>query len=122
MKNFHIILIVLIGLFMMPISTFACENHSVKKSCNKELSLKTEKKDCCSNDSHSNNKNHNGCNGRCGHGLCSGLSVNIGITSSVQFEIHDNVFNFSTEKQKFYQSVSFTSAGYSSIWLIPKIG
>jgi len=122
MKNFHIILIVLIGLFMMPISAIACGNHSVKNSCSKEISLKTEKKDCCSNSSHSKRDNQNGCNGKCGHASCSGLTVSTGITSFVQFEIYDNVFNFSTEKQKFYQSVTFTSAGYSSIWLIPKIG
>ena len=122
MKNFHILLIVLFGFLLMPTSTIACENNSKKKSCDKEMSSSIEKKDCCDNNSHSNGKNHNGCNGKCGHALCSSTSVNIGITSAIQFEIQDDIFNFSTEKQKFHQSVSITSAGYSSIWLIPKIG
>jgi len=86
------------------------------------MSSKTGMKDCFSKDSKSKNKTHNGCNGKCGHAMCSVPSLNIGIVSSIPVEIDDNVFNFSTKKQKFYQSVSFTSAGYCSIWLIPKIG
>ena len=122
MKKIHYILIVLLGFFLMPSITFACGSHSGKDSCKKELSLKTEKKDCCNNDSHSNSKSQKGCNGKCGHTLCSSTSVNSGIASIFHLKIHDNISNFSNEKQQFYHSVSFTSAGYSSIWLIPKIG
>lgn len=122
MKRNHLLLIVLLGIFLMPISTFACGDHSEKKSCSKEMSSKTGMKDCCTKDSHSKSKNHNGCNGKCGHAMCSVPSLNIGVVSSIPLEIDENVFNFSTKKQKFYQSVSFTSAGYSSLWLIPKIG
>lgn len=122
MKKAHILLIVLLGIFLMPTSAFACGDNSAKKSCSKEMSSKTGMKDCCSKDSKSKNKTHKGCNGKCGHAMCSVSSLNIGIVSSIPLEIDDNVFNFSTKKQNFYQSVSFTSAGYSSIWLIPKIG
>ncbi|MFQ3173537.1 MAG: hypothetical protein ACI9WT_001385 [Flavobacterium sp.] len=122
MKKIHMLLIVLLGVFLMPTSTFACGDHSEKNSCSKEMSAKAGMKDCCSKDSHSKNKNNNGCNGKCGHGMCSVPSLNIGIVSSIAAEIDEHVFNFSTKKQKFYQSVSFTSDGYSSIWLIPKIG
>lgn len=122
MKKIHMLLIVLLGVFLMPTSTFACGDHSGKNSCAKEMSSKTPMKDCCGKDSHSKSKKHNGCNGKCGHAMCSVQSLNIGIVSSVPLEIDDDVFNFSSKKQKFYQSVSFTSAGYSSIWLIPKIG
>ena len=122
MKKIHIVLIVLLGIFLMPTATFACGNHSEKNSCSKEMSSKTGMKDCCSSDSHSKSKNHNGCNGKCGHAMCSVSSFNIGVVSSITSEVQDNVFNFSTKKQKYYQSASFTSAGYSSIWLIPKIG
>jgi hypothetical protein len=51
-------------------------------------------------------------------GLCSAPSVNTAIPHYNQFEIKSSNFNFSSEKQKFYQSVSFTSAGYAAIWLI----
>jgi hypothetical protein len=66
-------------------------------------------------------KKNNGCNGKCGHAMCSVTSLNIGIVSPIPLAVEDNVFNFSNKRQKFHQSVSFTSAGYSSIWLIPKI-
>jgi hypothetical protein len=52
---------------------------------------------------------------------CAAPSVNTAIPHYNQFEIKSSNFNFSSEKQKFYQSVSFTSAGYAAIWLIPKI-
>lgn len=120
MKKHHILLIVLFGFFMMPNTTFACGN-SDSGSCTMEMSSKSNKKDCCSKDSHSKKSQHKGCNGKCGHALCSTSSVNIAVSSYSQFEIHSANFNFLSEKQKFYQSVSFTSAGYSSIWLIPKI-
>ena len=120
MKKFHILLIVLFGFVMMPNTTFACGN-SGSRSCTMEMSSKTKKKDCCGKDSHSKSNKHDGCTGKCGKALCSTPSVNTAIASSIQFEINNANFNFSTEKQKFHQSVSFTSAGYSSIWLIPKI-
>ncbi|NRT13956.1 hypothetical protein HNP99_000281 [Flavobacterium sp. 28A] len=121
MKKFHILLIVLFGFFMMPNTTFACGN-SDRGSCTMEMSSKTKKKECCSKDSHSKSSKHKGCNGKCGQALCSSSSVNTAIPSAFQFEMQNSNFKFSTEKQKFYQTVSFTSAGYSSLWLIPKIG
>lgn len=120
MKKFHIILIVLFGFFMMPNTTFACGN-SDSGSCTMEMSSKSNKKDCCEKDSHSKSNKHNGCDGKCGKALCSTPSVNTAIASYTQFEIDNAIFNFSTEKQKFYQSVSVTSAGYTDLWLIPKI-
>jgi hypothetical protein len=52
--------------------------------------------------------------------MCSVTSLNIGIVSPIPLAVEDNVFNFSNKRQKFHQSVSFTSAGYSSIWLYLK--
>ena len=121
MKNFHILLIVLFGFFLMPNTTFACGNSSTS-SCGMEMSSKTKKKDCCEKDSQSKSSEHNSCNGKCGHALCSSSSVNTAVDSFFQFEIQSSNFNFSTEKQKFNHLISFTSAGYSTIWLIPKIG
>jgi hypothetical protein len=51
--------------------------------------------------------------------LCSAPSVNTAIPHYNQFEIKSSNFNFSSEKQKFYQPYP-SSAGYA-IWLIPKI-
>ncbi|UQD55160.1 hypothetical protein [Flavobacterium sp. K5-23] len=123
MKKIHILLIVLLGLFLMPSEAFACGKISEKKSCTKEMASKTEKKDCCSNETHSKDKNQKGCNGKCGHSLCGSISiVNIGIFHSLDSVSQNGLFNFSLEKHRFNHPVSFTSEGYSSIWLIPKIG
>ncbi len=121
MKKMPFLLLVLLAVFLIPSGAFACGNSSKKMTCTKEMSSKTGMKDCCSKDSHSKSKSNKGCNGKCGHSLCGVSSVTIGIVSSNPIEIKNNLFNFSTKKQQFYQSVSFTSAGYSTIWLIPKI-
>jgi hypothetical protein len=122
MKKIYFVLILLLGVFLVPSEAFACGKISEKKSCNKEMSSKTEKKECCSNDSHAKNKNQKGCNGKCGHALCGSISiVNIGIFHSLDSDSQNGVFNFSSEKHRFNHPVSFTLEGYSSIWLIPKI-
>jgi hypothetical protein len=120
MKKFHIILIVLFGFLVVPNTTFACGNSN-SGSCTMEMSSKSNKKGCCEKDSNSKNNKHKGCDGKCGKALCSTQSVNTAIAPYVQFEIDSANFNFSSGKQKFYQSVSFTSAGYADLWLIPKI-
>ncbi|MFV5699793.1 hypothetical protein ACM55H_15625 [Flavobacterium sp. ZT3R17] len=122
MKNFYLLLIVVLGLFLMPTSAFACKNHSEKGSCNKETSSKTHKDDCCcSNDNHSKNKNHDTCGGKCGHLKCGCPSTNTAFTSSYQLKSKNTIFTFSSEKQKFYHSETFISSGFHSLWLIPKI-
>ncbi|MEZ7497491.1 hypothetical protein QO200_01905 [Flavobacterium sp. Arc3] len=121
MKKIHFILIVLIGALLMPSATFACGNNS-EKSCTKQMTAKTGMKDCCGKGSSSKSKDNHGCTGKCGNALCSASSINLVIVTATPLENQDNVFNFATKKQKFYPSVSFTSEGYSSIWLIPKIG
>ncbi|MFV8465801.1 hypothetical protein [Flavobacterium sp. LB1P62] len=122
MKKFHIFLIVVLGFFLAPTVTFACGNNSEKGSCNKETSSKTHKDDCfCSNDSHSKNKNHEGCGGKCGHSKCGcASSCNSSITIN-GLNLNNKIFNFSYEKQNFYNSETFISSGFYSLWLIPKI-
>jgi hypothetical protein len=122
MNKIYIILIAFLGFFLMPSSTYACGSGSGDHSCKMEMSSKSKMKDCCSKKSHSKKTNEKGCTGKCGQSMCGVSAVNIGITSSNQYVILNTVFNFSVKKQNFYQSVSFTSDGYSSIWLIPKIG
>jgi hypothetical protein len=85
-----------------------------------EMSSKTNKKDCCQKDSHSKSKKAQRLQWKMWKALCSTPSVNTAIPHYNQFEIKSSNFNFSSEKQKFYQSVSFTSAGYAAIWLILK--
>jgi hypothetical protein len=54
-------------------------------------------------------------------GLCNGnSSVNTAVNNDI-FEIQQTVFNFNTKQNNRTQYI-FSSDGYVSIWLIPKIG
>ncbi len=122
-KQLHIIIIILtIGFFMSPTSSYACGTKSEKSCCNKETtSKKTQTKDCC-NGKHSKDKD-NSCGGKCGHSNCtSSTSVNFSLISFYEIEFKNNSFDFSSEKSKFYNSKTNISSGFYSIWLIPKIG
>jgi len=119
MNKIYIILIVLLGFFLMPSASYACGSGSGKHSCKMEMSSKSKMQDCCSKKSNSKNK---GCSGKCGQSMCSVSSVNIGITSSIQYGILNTAFNFSEKKQNFSHAISVLSDGYTSLWLIPKIG
>ena len=121
-KRLHILIIILtIGFFMLPTLSYACETKTEKWCCKKEKTEKTDKKNCCNN-KQSKDKD-NGCDGKCGHSNCtSSISVNFSIISSYEINFKNNSFNFSEEKSKFYHSKTFISSGFTSIWLIPKIG
>lgn len=121
MNKFHIIIIVLFGFLLMPSSSFACENNSTKHSSTKETSSKTDKDDCCKNDNHSKTNNHEGCGGKCNHSKCNCTSSCNSSISINELKFYSNIFNFSSEKQKFYSYETSTSSGFNSLWLIPKI-
>lgn len=122
MNKIYIILIALLGFFLMPGATYACGSDSGNHSCKMEMSSKTKMKDCCSKKSNSKESKGKGCSGKCGQSMCSVSSVNIGIASSIQYAILNTAFSFSEKKQNFSHAISFPSAGYASLWLIPKIG
>ncbi len=121
-KRFHTFIIMLtLGFFLMPAVSFACEMKTEKACCKKEVSAKSEKKDCCK-DGHSHGEQKS-CEGKCGHSNCTS-TASTSTSSAVlnDFSFTSNAFDFSTEKQKFQDSKTFISSGFSSLWLIPKIG
>lgn len=121
MNKFHILVIVLFGFLLMPNGVFACENNSAKHSSRKEISSKTCNGDCCKKDSHSKNKSHEGCGGKCNHSKCGcAFSYNTSV-SITEWNIETNRFSFSSAKQKFYNYETNISSGFNSLWLIPKI-
>lgn len=121
MKKFHILFIVVLGFFLMPTLTFACENNSLKHAISKETSSKINKDDCCKDDTPSKNKNHENCDDKCSHSKCSCASSCNSMFSISGWNLNNNVFNFSYKKQNFYNSETFISSGFYSLWLIPKI-
>ena len=109
-----------LGLLLLPNAMFACGMKPEKKCCSKEMSSETTPKKCCKDKS--SEKEHKGCEGKCGHSTCTSTSVISVFAVYNDTEFNSNSFDFSTEKQLFYDSKTFISAGFSSLWLIPKIG
>lgn len=120
MKKFHILLIVIFGILLMPSNTFACGNScgnkTEKHSCKKETSSKKDKDSCCSNDKNTKTKDHKGCGGKCGCTI-----VTNGFTATIELNFKNTNFDFYAEKQKFSNTETFISSGFYSLWLIPKI-
>jgi hypothetical protein len=110
----------MLGFFLMPSSTYACETKTEKPCCKKEISSKTEKKDCCEKNKQSND-NQKGCSGKCGHSNCTTSTVNFSLISSSEIEFKSPYFVFNTEKQKFYHNETDISSGFCSVWSPPKI-
>lgn len=121
MKNSYYIFLLFLGIFFIPSSTYACskDKHSSENAV--QMSEQhTEEKDCCAN-GHGEDKE---CNGTCGHSKCS-CSATCTVTS-VPVYLHfklNTTFNFSLlEKVNFYYNTPTLLEGFSSLWLIPKIG
>jgi len=122
MKNFHFLLILLLGLFLMPSHIFACENKTERHSSKSEMTSKTKKNDCCASSGHSKNKNHNSCGGKCKHSKCMCTASCSGYSAFFAVTLESNYYDFSNEKQKINYVETSISSGFSSLWLIPKIG
>lgn len=107
-------------LFLSPTFSYASGAKIEKSCCKKESTSKTEKEDCCKR---KNTKdNDNSCSGKCGHKNCTNsISVNFSLISTFEIDFNSTNFYISSEKQKFYNSKTFVSSGFSSVWLIPKI-
>jgi len=124
MNKYHIILVVLLGMFLMPNNAFACGKGSEKSSCKKEISSnKTQKKSCCA-DENTKDKDNKGCGGKCGHSGCGCSSTCptslVSFVPEISFQL--TAFNFPLfEKINFLYTTPSISDGFYSIWLIPKI-
>lgn len=122
MKRFHIVLIIILGIFLMPNSAFACGKESAKKEkscCRKEKSESpTEKKSCCGEDDRSKKE----CGGKCGHSNCTSTSnIYFSIITFNEIEIKNNLCVVNDKKQSFFHNEVNISSGFYSLWLIPKI-
>nr|WP_294938200.1 hypothetical protein [uncultured Flavobacterium sp.] len=122
MKKFHIVLLIILGMFLMPDNAIACgieKNQKEKSCCSKENSEpKTEKKSCCGTDSDS----EKGCGGKCGHSNCTFTSIAyFSLITFNEIEIKNNLFVVTDKKHDFFHKEANISSGFHSLWLIPKI-
>ena len=85
MKKSYIIIILLLGIFFIPNSSFACGSDN-QQSCEKEVSTSNTKEKSCCDDS----MDDEGCNGSCGHSNCT-------TTSSFSF----SAFLFTTGNEQY---------------------
>ena len=135
MKRFQLLLLILFGFLFFPSNTFACGNHSDntpysneissvnngEDCCSKNHSLrnesskKSEKKSCCNKKNEK--KDNNSCGGKCKNARCNCPPL----IFSYEFDFTYNSFCFSYKKQKSNLLETPISAGFYSIWLIPKI-
>ncbi|WP_264530176.1 hypothetical protein [Flavobacterium sp. N502540] len=121
MKRFHLILIILLGIFLIPTTTVACEKP-VEKPAVKEKISKTEKEDDCCKISDSNDKNPTNNSGKCKRSACGcASSCNGGIIALNEHFSQNILWGASTKKQKFHNLECPISSGFQSLWLIPKI-
>jgi hypothetical protein len=120
-KQFHLLLITLFfGCFLLHSVSYACETKSQSSCCKKETSSKSEKKACCSYQQSKDKKDS--CNGKCGHKNCTTSSLNFSTLSYNDIEIKNNQFNFNIQKSNYFYSKTVISSGFTSLWLLPKIG
>lgn len=122
-KKFHIVfLLVMLGFFLIPAITYACEMKSGESCCDKETTSINEKKDCCKIDNHiKKNKDDESCGGKSKHSSCSCPIFNFTTVLPFETEMKNKFVHFFSEKVNFYNKETQISSGFYSIWLIPKI-
>lgn len=122
MRKFHIVFIIILGIFLMPSNAVACGKESTKKEnscCSKDKpETKPEKKSCCDK----NNQSEKNCGGKCGHSNCTSASTaHFSLIVFNEIEIKNNLCVVSDDKQSFFHNEVNISSGFYSLWLIPKI-
>jgi hypothetical protein len=121
-KIFHkAVLLMLLGFFLMPSISFACEMKSEQSCCNQEMSSNSEKMDCCKKEQQSKGKKDNENKGKSKQSSCNCFVFHISVIIPFETESKFLCVDFLDKKDKFNQTETTISSGFSSIWLIPKI-
>lgn len=119
-KRLHLFIIILaLGIFLLPAMAYACGTKVEKECCKKENAAKTAQTACCKNKNSSSNNDQ--CNGKCGHSNCTSSSSHLSIILISEIEFTGQNAVFSAEKPRFYDSDTYISSGFTSVWLRPKI-
>lgn len=88
----------------------------------KEMASKAENscsKKCCEKKTTKEEKPN--CDGKCRHSGCTTSALQFVILNSNEFDLQNDVFNFSLKNAISSYSNSTISSGFTSIWLKPKI-
>ena len=115
------VLLFVLGIYLMPTTSFACSMKSYKNCSEKVTTSKLENKDCCEKDKNCRNKDHKGCDGSCKHISCNRTVINLGLPLLYDANTINQDLCFLSEKQNFYYSKVFIPSYFQSIKLPPKI-
>lgn len=122
-----------LGLFLMPVSSYACATkvkkvHSAEKTVIKSTPTFSTidnscesgncKEKCCHKEA--NKCTHNNCNGNCNSTSCTAGGFTF--LSSTSFEVKNSLFFLSLKNDNFYHLNPDYSVGFHPIWQPPKIG
>jgi hypothetical protein len=101
---------------------YACEKSVEKSSCEKRITSEKEscQKNCCKKNHNSKNEPH-GCSGKCSHSGCTTSGLQFSFLAQNEFELSNDLFNFSLKKPITYYKKNSISDGFTSIWSPPKI-
>lgn len=105
-----------LSFFLNPGDIHACNMVHKKEIAAKESSCA---KKCCEKKS-SKQEKHN-CDGKCRHSGCNTAALQFVILTTNDFDLQNDVFNFSLKNTISYSNKSDISPGFTSIWLKPKI-
>lgn len=121
MKNFYFLAFLLLGIFLMPGNTFACESKSESDHSATEMASAKNKKVCCDAFGHKDKKHHC-CNNHCKDSkcICAPLSSVFLICNETALQVIN--YDFYNENQKFNHPETSISSGFFSLYLKPKIG
>ena len=113
------------GFFLMSNMAYACGKTAAKSYCEKKaISKKQTSESCqkkCCHKNQKDQKDEHGCNGKCDHSSCTTSVFSFILMAENTFEFNSNVFNFSVEKSVSYYKTDSICAGFTSLWLLPKI-
>ena len=124
-RLFYIVLISVFGFFLIPSQSYACGTKTTKTEkscCKKSKNEENSKKDCCKNNNSKNDKDDNGCDGKCNNSNCSCPTVHLEFTLPFYAEIKAKTYFVESKKTKFYYNENYLSDGFTSIWTPPNIG
>ncbi|WPO79369.1 hypothetical protein [Flavobacterium sp. KACC 22761] len=117
-KKIHIMMLfIILSFFWNPSYTYACHSGHSKEIVAKEENSCSKK--CCEKKT-SKQEKHN-CDGKCRHSSCTTSALQFVILNSNDFDLQNDVFNFSLKNTISSYSNSTISSGFTSIWLKPKI-
>ena len=118
----YIALLTLIGFLLTPTDTYACgaKSEQTENTGTKQSNTEKDNKDCCNTDKEHCDKHGKNCNGKCGNPDCNCPTSCTNFT--IPFFAQLSQAKIILSKPKFHYQEAFYSSGFTSIWLLPKIG